>query len=700
MPKSTEGTVFVRFVPTPDYKVLRHQLEDIFSQIGPIKKSSWINSKGNDASKGYGFVKYLSDDDAKAATSELNDTKIQMEGREYRIKVELASLQPIIDKAVKKDESAPSKKSTSPNKTATDDLSESDAEMLKKKSRIILRNLSFYAKETHIRKALEKQFGQVVDVHVPKVQSNLHVGFCFVTFANPEDAQKAVEAKNIDIQKRTVNMDWSRTIFVRNIPFDTTRNDLFEIFAKFGYIESIYLVKDRNTGLLKGTAFITYKRHQSAEKAVNAATSQKTTEATEKGDFVSLRSATGTDKEEKVEAQDSSIMLRGRQIMVNFAVDRETASTFDSKEHNTIAADRRNMYLQAVARVESGTTEAGADNRNTWEDLPESDQKKRQTAFKDKNTKLQSPIFFINPNRLSFRNVAKHVDEMQLQKLIEIATKRGIQKGLVGAKDYIAHLRARGEMSTREILALVQDKEKAEQVIPPFEEGLNIKDYVPSVFIERDFGGNKKKSEAPSRGFGFAEFTHHVHALACLRELNNNPSYTREYVAGGKAADELRKKGRKTKSGETILLPRMIVDFTVENKIKARKQAERRMQQQLNASKQKEEREADKEGKKSDSKKRNRGAAQRERKRQERENGITKPKKKEKQMTPVTRVQHKEKKKEEPVKTMKPRKRQKTDPEEEKFQKLVKTHNSSSETRKPVASERKAQLKEGKRWFE
>ena len=33
------------------------------------------------------------------------------------------------------------------------------------------------------------------------------------------------------------------------------------------------------------------------------------------------------------------------------------------------------------------------------------------------------------------------------------------------------------------------------------------------------------KDIAQSRGYGFVEFQHHGHALACLRQLNNNPDY-------------------------------------------------------------------------------------------------------------------------------------------------------------------------------
>lgn len=188
--------------------------------------------------------------------------------------------------------------------------------------------------------------------------------------------------------------------------------------------------------------------------------------------------------------------------------------------------------------------------------------------MKDKTTKLHSPIFFINPFRLSLRNLAKHVDEIQLRTLCEKGTKKGLQAGLVSTKDHIAHLRAQGDMTTREILNLVQEQNKGnESMVAPWEETKNSTHYIPSVYIDRDMGSTSSKAKGMSRGFGFVEFTHHVHALACLRELNNNPSYSREFVAGGKLAIDLKRKGRKTSAKGTntkdLRIPRLIVDFTV-----------------------------------------------------------------------------------------------------------------------------------------
>jgi RNA recognition motif-containing protein len=96
------------------------------------------------------------------------------------------------------------------------------------------------------------------------------------------------------------------------------------------------------------------------------------------------------------------------------------------------------------------------------------------------------------------------------------------------------------------------------------------------VFIDRDYSGGKKAADAPSRGFGFVEFAHHTHALAALRQLNNNPAYSAEYAAGGKHASEMAKQrgGKKAKvDPETGLeflnedgkasVPRLIVELAV-----------------------------------------------------------------------------------------------------------------------------------------
>ena len=71
------------------------------------------------------------------------------------------------------------------------------------------------------------------------------------------------------------------------------------------------------------------------------------------------------------------------------------------------------------------------------------EQEKRQTADKDKTTKLRSPLFFINPNRLSIRNLDKAVDETGLKKLIVTSINKGMRR--VNEDDCVNLVKARGE---------------------------------------------------------------------------------------------------------------------------------------------------------------------------------------------------------------------------------------------------------------
>jgi nucleolar protein 4 len=880
--KSTACTVFVRFIP-PTSSVRRHHLEALFSEIGPIKKSSVITKGGNNKNAAatdkdtdetivpasYAFVKYTDEADAKTAATKLNHAMLQVSDTErVQVKVELASdaerkkgerksgnaaaaAKPTAAAAATKSASAsPAKKSATSEATqrkgkdsddALNDIvmqeanNNNDPAYSKKRScRLILRNLSFYAKESHIRKALEPKFGKLTEVHIPTINSKdntkdnkgapaTHRGFCFVTFDQEAHANKCLEFaeeivickrpvriahsldktahqnqqqkdkekkkkgtkraameetheeddneegaedysdddddddeddssddsdqdeamndddsdsdsssddedEDVDEEKRAVkalakaNYDSHKadeslahklTLFVRNLPFDATRHDLFEIFHKFGYVTTIYLVKDKATGIPKGTAFVTYQKPESAQKALDAANGS--------GAFTSGRDVTDEADTSKDVEQGSGIACKGRRLFVDLAVDKETASTLTvdkGKDANKLVGkDRRNLYLKTEGRVDNNA-DSKEGSSTAWDDLPEGDQLKRQQAWSDKNTKLRSPIFSINPTRLSLRNLSKHVDEADFKRVCVEAIKNGLEKNLVTAEDQIANWKAQGEMTTRDILAKLQelggDKNK-KAIIPEFDD-MNVKLFIPSVFIDRDFSVSKKRSEAPSRGFGFVDFKHHLHALACLRELNNNPRYSEEYVTGGKHASEAKRRaGKRLKKGADAKpsdfvgkdgrakIPRLVVEFAVENVVKARQQAEHRSHQQANIVKQKIENKEPQE--KKQLKKKHRGALQRERKRKQREGGAPVEPNKSTNDTPTESKNSAVVSTEKParsVKPIKPPKKQKIDKEEDTFTKLVETYTKAfagtAEEEKQGAN--KKSEKKDRRWFE
>jgi len=816
--KKTANTIFFRYSPA-DISITRKNFESFFSDIGPVKKCSLIRqdktkSENNQrGAKGYGFCKFTALEDAVSAANSLNETSMQLEkGKKVKVWVELADAAA----AKKEDEKAPKKISLPEGTPGDSSTMETSDEILalqakKRTSRVILRNLSFYATEHNIRQVMEQKFGEVVDINLPLVPTpnapdgqrtrQQHRGFAFVTFANEKSAHKAVDAcagdEKILIKKRAVAIDFSvskfqhkrmqeeekaqdkkeetdsesdsgssdgssgssdndgssssddddsdsdsgsdsdnddteetekkipekeiekkipenshqHSLFLRNLPFDASRHDLFTLFSQYGHIAGIFLVKDRDTGIGKGTAFVKFSKEGGCMRAVEASHA----DGADSQGFKSGKSIAGEDA-----TAGGGLYLNGRRIFVDLAVDKNTADSLkverdeDGKPTDKkIGKDRRNLYLKGEGRVEN--EDEHGHNLDAFEILPPSDQLKRGRAHQEKSTKLRSPLFFINPLRLSIRNLAKQIDETQLKNLMAKGIENGIKNKLVTKEDIIANWRASGEMDKRAILEKVAVSEKEGGLIPPFDEK-KIKSYIPSVFIDRDFDATMKQADkskaerliAPSRGFGFAEFTHHAHAIACLRELNNNRQYSAEFVAGGKRATEMKKqrsKKRKKPNPDTELedgtsgadfvgddgkvrIPRLIIEFTVENKAKARKQAENKTQQLENSKRQKIAAKAasaaDADGKKPiQTKKKGRGAQQRAKKRRMIEEGLLdkdgkkiEEKESKKQKTAVSEEVPVSKPKEKTIKPPKKSKK-KVDKEEEKFEDMVQSYKNA-----------------------
>lgn len=57
-------------------------------------------------------------------------------------------------------------------------------------------------------------------------------------------------------------------IYVGNLSYDTTEDQLRELFAQAGTVASVALIKDRDTGQSKGFAFIEMSNQSEAEKGI------------------------------------------------------------------------------------------------------------------------------------------------------------------------------------------------------------------------------------------------------------------------------------------------------------------------------------------------------------------------------------------------------------------------------------------------
>ena len=62
----------------------------------------------------------------------------------------------------------------------------------------------------------------------------------------------------------------SNKLFVGNLSFNTTENDLNDAFAAHGTVSEVNLMMDRSTGRSRGFAFVTMNSPEEAQKAIDA----------------------------------------------------------------------------------------------------------------------------------------------------------------------------------------------------------------------------------------------------------------------------------------------------------------------------------------------------------------------------------------------------------------------------------------------
>lgn len=61
----------------------------------------------------------------------------------------------------------------------------------------------------------------------------------------------------------------NRKLYVGNLPFETSETDLQELFASTGTVETVNLVRDRETGRARGFAFVEMASEEDAQRAIS-----------------------------------------------------------------------------------------------------------------------------------------------------------------------------------------------------------------------------------------------------------------------------------------------------------------------------------------------------------------------------------------------------------------------------------------------
>ncbi|KAI5948032.1 RNA-binding protein 28 [Manis javanica] len=553
-------TLFVGRLPP---SARSERLEELFSQVGPVKQCFVVTEKGSKACRGFGYVTFSMLEDAQRALTEITT----FEGCKINVTVAKKKLRNKFKEKGGNENSEPPKKELKPKKGKVAD----------KKARLIIRNLSFKCSEDDLKTTFA-QYGAVLEVNIPRKPDGKMRGFAFVQFKNLLEAGKALKSTNMkEIKGRTVAVDWAvakdkykstqsasvpgeekkpkakhqlskesgreeevkeeeeedvgaeekgdeeeeenkepevtkpvciqkraaeraapaesseedtsdgdsdleerestdsgeelaqhdtntagqgtedvqvskkkkrklpsdvnegKTVFIRNLSFDSEEEELGELLQQFGDLKYVRIVLHPDTEHSKGCAFAQFMTQEAAQKCLEAASP---------------------------ETEGSGLKLDGRQLKVDLAVTRDEAAKLRRKKVKK-PTGTRNLYLAREGLIRAGTKAA--------EGVSPADMAKRERFELLKHQKLKDQNIFVSRTRLCLHNLPKAVDDQQLRKLLLDATK--------------------GEKGVR----------------------------IRECRVMRDLKGVHGKVKGQSLGYGFAEFQEHEHALTALRHINNNP---------------------------------------------------------------------------------------------------------------------------------------------------------------------------------
>ncbi|ESN91425.1 hypothetical protein HELRODRAFT_150260, partial [Helobdella robusta] len=190
-------------------------------------------------------------------------------------------------------------------------------------------------------------------------------------------------------KKKISNVDAEdgKTLFLRNLSYDSVEDDLEEFFEKYGPLSYCRIVVNLKTQHSQGSAFVKFKFKKDAEKCLQS-----------------------------FEEDSSKFVVGGRKLTVMMALTKDKARVIcEEKKLGTKKGTQKNLHLIRLLLVRPGTQAA--------EGLSKEDLMKRIEVEAITREKLKNPNIFVSPTRLCVRNIPTNVDEKQLKRIFLNAAK-------------------------------------------------------------------------------------------------------------------------------------------------------------------------------------------------------------------------------------------------------------------------------------
>ncbi|EPX72516.1 RNA-binding protein [Schizosaccharomyces octosporus yFS286] len=330
------------------------------------------------------------------------------------------------------------------------------------------------------------------------------------------------------------------TIFVRNILFECTEQQLYQHFRQFGPLAYAKIVRDPVTDKPLGRAFVKFRYEKDCNDCLELAAQVPKSDPTVAEQR--LLPSVLVEENMNLDTVASRFLLNGRLLNISKAVTREEAGDLTQK---SIAerklklgkgVDRRHLFLLNEGRIGPG--------HPLFDKLSDTDKSLRSMSINQRKKLLETnPTLHLSLNRLSIRNMSRHIDHKMLAFLGRQAIrcfKEDVEKGL------------RQDLS---------DEEKSRDKGQSIQRGKN-GSVLKQAKVELE-----KSGAGRSKGYGFLQFVSHKYALMALRWLNGREVTVRKIIQ-----DEIEwARSHKLPEPEMPTVDfndrprRLIVEFAIEN---------------------------------------------------------------------------------------------------------------------------------------
>ncbi|KAL0386942.1 UNVERIFIED_CONTAM: RNA-binding protein 28 [Sesamum radiatum] len=257
-------------------------MEEVFSEVGPIRRCFMVMKKGSTEHRGFGYVQFAAVEDAKRAIELKNGSTVG--GRKVVVK-QATHRAPLEQRRGKvnevQSEDAVHTENDKAVGTAVDKIDKSSNIKAKGESRDKRKGMAVSTGLPDEGKSTEKQrvaktvvFGGLLNADMAEEVHRLAREFgtvCSVTYPLPEEELERHVSRLIILTIECVaqgskTQKWK--LIVRNLPFKAKMAEIRELFAAVGFVWDVFIPQNPQTGLSKGFAFVKFTSKQDAENAI------------------------------------------------------------------------------------------------------------------------------------------------------------------------------------------------------------------------------------------------------------------------------------------------------------------------------------------------------------------------------------------------------------------------------------------------